>query len=302
MIRRIRDSLPTCMIITLMLTQLSCTAPIDIDTRNSEPVVVVYGYLTDEYKYQNVRVTKSSPYFEANTSIPVPDANVQITSSDGQAYTLKYEKEGYYTSPEKFAAKPGTTYHLTVEVQTDKELEIYEAQTTILPLVPIDSVTITPLLIMGFRHFSLNVYMQEPAETANFYLFRFFLKDSISNEKISKLITTDDRFYNGEYVSGASITMFEDATDEKILEFYKNRYDEDDDAYNYLLTPGDTVRVQVLNIEKGYCYFIQECISEMYGENPFFGGPPSNITTNLSNGAVGFFTGFCIQEHTAVTP
>jgi hypothetical protein len=28
----------------------------------------------------------------------------------------------------------------------------------------------------------------------------------------------------------------------------------------------------------------------MNGENPFFGGPASNIITNISNGGLGYFT------------
>jgi len=108
--------------------------------------------------------------------------------------------------------------------------------------------------------------------------------------------------YNGNYIPGATITYFNDATDEKILDMYKQYYEDDDDAYNYLVAPGDSIRLQVMNIEKGYYQFIRECTSEMYGENPFFGGPPSNITTNISNGAVGFFTGYCTKELTTVVP
>lgn len=282
----------------LLALSFSCTAPIDISTRNSEPVIVIYGYITDEYKTQHIRITGSSPYFDENTNRSITDAEVRVTTSAGEEYPFVSEKMGYYISQKRFAGVPGVTYTLSVEVDFDGdgETELYEAETTLLPVVPVDSVDIKMIDIMMYRHFALNFYMQEPAETENYYLFKFFINDSISNDKISDLITSDDRTYNGEYVTGATITYFEDATDEDVLE--KNK-DEDD---VYMAVPGDRIRIQILNIEKGYYHFINQCISEKYGENPFFGGPPSNITTNFSNGAIGYFTGYCVQEHKVVVP
>jgi len=58
----------------------------------------------------------------------------------------------------------------------------------------------------------------------------------------------------------------------------------------------------MLNIERAYFDFISDCSRERRGENPFFGGPPSNISTNLSAGAVGCFTSFCIEEQKTVVP
>ena len=277
----------------------SCTAPIDIKTRNSEPVIVIYGQITDEYKYQYIRITSSSPYFDEKMSPMISGAVVRVASTDGELFRFYEEKNGYYVSENPFAARSGMTYNLTVEVDFDKdgEIEKYEASTTILPVTPVDSVDIKPVTIMGYRHFSMNFYMQDPSEIENFYLCVFYINDSLTNNKLSQYLYSDDLMYNGEYVDGASITYFEDATDEKNLTAPRA-----DEEGNYMVSPGDKIRLQMLNIEKGYYNFITECISEKYGENPFFGGPPSNISTNLSNGAVGYFTGFCLQEHMTTVP
>jgi|GEM_PF-566910 len=280
----------------------SCTAPIDINTRDSEPVIVIYGQLTDENKHQFIRITSSSPYFDNKTNPIVSDAKVKVTSSDGDEYAFIYEEDGYYVSDRIFAASLGITYHLAVEVDFDKDgtIETYEAETTILPIFPVDYVDIVPLSSMGYRYFSLNFYAQEPVETDNWYLFRILVNDSLANGSISKHIISEDEMYNGEYIDGASIYYLADATDEKHI---KDREDQDSFTEEEIfVTPGDNIRVQILNIEKGYYNFILQCISEKDGENPFFGGPPSNITTNLSNGAVGYFAGFCIQEKATVVP
>jgi len=283
------------LVLFTIVSFFSCVAPIDINTRNSEPVIVIYGQLTDEIDYQYIRITSSSPYFDNKINMVISDAKVMVTSSDGEEYMFISEKEGYYVSEKKFAARVGNTYYLTVNVDFDKDgvIEIYEAETTILPIIPVDSLEVKPINIMGYNHYTLNIFMQEPSETEDYYLFRFFINDSISNNKISEFIVSDDRMYNGAYLSGISIYYFEDATGDSPYS---------DEERDYFVKSGDIIRLQILKIEKGYYHFINECISEKYGENPFFGGPPSNIATNMSNGAIGYFTGFCMQEKEAMVP
>ena len=273
----------------------SCTAPIDIHTKNSEQVPVIYGYLTDEFKNQLVRVTRSSPYFQKEENQIIADAKVWVTSSTGREYTFEHDSKGYYLSQRRFAAEPGVTYRLTVEVDflDDGVVECYEAETTTLPVTPADSVSISMLSIMGFLHYSLNISMQDPPETENYYLFKYFINDTISNEKISDHLISDDALFNGQYMTNANVQFFNAASD---FEETENNRD------LFLVNPGDKIRLQVLNIEKEYYYFIRDCTMEKYGSNPFFGGPPSNVFTNLSNGAIGFFSSFCIQEFNTAIP
>jgi hypothetical protein len=278
---------------------MGCTARMDIDTRDSEPVIVIYGCLTDEEGDQRVRITRSSPFFDDRENAPVEDAVVRIASSGGEVYEMHYEAEGFYVGATSFAARPGVTYSLRVEVDFDSDgtVDSYEAQTTIPSVVPVDSVNITRQDIMGYRHFSLNVYLQEPAETEDYYLFKFRINDGISNDRLSEFLISEDRIYNGSYLDGVNVVYIEDATDERVIE--KNK---DNDDKVYVAVPGDPLSLHVLHIEKGYYRFIRECLTEQSGENPLFGGPPSNISTNLSDGAVGYFTGYCIQECTAIVP
>jgi hypothetical protein len=295
MMNRFLTYIPVYVFLTAVF--FSCTAPIDINTRDSEPVIVIYGCLSNKRKYQSVRITGSSPYFDNKKNEVVEDAKVWIKDSEGHDYTLLYGEDGYYFSDSRLHVCPGVTYHLIVNVDFDKDgtIETYEAMTTIQPLLTIDSIDVKPITIMGYRHFSLNIYMQDPPETENFYLFRFYVNDSLSNNQISDYIVTDDEFFNGSYVEN-TVYYFEDITDEKVVK--KNEGDDN----VYMVSPGDKIRLQMINIEKGYCQFINECNAELRGGNPMFGGPPSNISTNLSNGAVGFFTGYCVCERMTVVP
>ena len=283
--------------LTLVLF-FSCTAPIDIHTSDSEPVIVIYGCLTDEYKNQYIRVTSSSPYFYDAYNPVINDAKVKVTSSNGREYPFVYENNGYYISQRRFSAAPGITYRLSVEIDSgnDGKTDCYEAETTTLPVVPVDSIDFNVINIMGIKHYSLIFYMQEPAETENYYLFNFFINDSISNEKISNSLISNDLMYNGDYINGANVTFFEDGTDPDVIAW------NEDNENVFMVVPGDRIRLHILNIEKGYYQFISHCMREKYGENPIFGGPPSNIHTNLSNGAVGYFSSYCIEEKETVVP
>ena len=276
----------------------SCTAPIEIHTRNSEPVVVIYGCLTNQYKNQFLRITRSSPYFDDSDNPAITDAKVKVTSSNGCEHTFIHERDGYYVSQRRFAAIPGNTYRLSVEVDSGNEgtVEYYEAETTTLPNVPVDSIGFNVVNIMGLKHYSLIFYMQEPAETENYYLFNFFINDSISNEKISNSLISNDIMYNGEYVNGGNITFFDDGTNPDVIKW------NEDNENAFLVVPGDRIRLHIINIEKGYYQFISHCMNEKYGENPLFGGPPSNIHTNLSNGAVGYFSSYSIEEKFTTVP
>ncbi len=278
---------------------VACTAPIEIETKNSKPVLVVYGCLTDEYKHQQVRLTSSSPYFEEKTNLSVTDAAVTVTCSEGNEYEFIYWEDGYYRSESEFAAIPGVTYSLNIDFDFDKDgaMENYRAETFMNPVVPLDSIVVKNLQIIGYRYYSLNIYMQDPAEFQNNYLFRFFINDSISNSKISESIITDDLLFNGAYRNGTTIEYLGDGTDEGLVERNEN-----EDRETFFIYPGDKIRLQVFNIEAGYYDFIEQCISEKGGENPFFGGPPSNITTNISNGAVGYFSSYGISEKKTIAP
>ena len=286
-------NLAICLFVFFLI--FSCTAPIDIHTNNSEPVPVIYGYLTDELKNQHIRITSSSPYFHEADNKFISNAKVWVTSSTGREYPFVHDANGYYVSQRRFSAVPGVSYRLSVELdfRNDGIVELYEAETTTLPKLPVDSINVTSLNIMGFHHYSLNIYMQEPPETDNYYLFKYVINDTVSNDRISDLIIADDEMINGEYMDGVSIRYFNAASDfEEIGE----------DWDMYFVSPGDRIRLQIMNIEKGYYTFIRDCSMEKYGSNPFFGGPPSNIHTNLSNGAVGYFSSYCIQEKRTVVP
>ena len=280
----------------LLLCFFSCTEEIILHTDNSDPMVIIYGELTDEWMHQSVKITRSSPYFDTQPNTGVSGAKVSITSSEAKIYEL-FENDtvpGLYVTSAEWAVKAGVTYTLKVEMDSDSGKKSYEATTTILPPIEIDSITITTINIQEFKTYTLNLYGNEP-EGEDFYLCKYSVRDSLITTRISRYQMLDDVMFDGQYINGFPLTFFDDIENQE-------KYPEGRREHVVYLGSGDKVELQMSKVSKAYFEFITGCQREMRGSNPFFGGPAANIVTNISNGGGGFFTGYCISRAEVIRP
>lgn len=275
---------------------VSCTETIEIKTDNSPPVIVIYGCLTDDLTHQTIRVSSSSPYFDKEPNPSISGAEVQITPSEGELIRFRESSTvpGLYESIEPVAGVPGITYLLSVETDfnNDGAAETYTASSTMPHPVRIDSMQIKHVKAPVFEGYDLYIYAQDPP-TTDFYLANYRVNDSLATAKISMHSMIKDDIINGQYLNGFSLMIFQDLE----YEIEQGEDIEDDRVY---LKEGDKVTLEFSRVEKGFYYFISQCQHEMEGENPFFGGPASNIETNISNGGTGFFTSYCIDRTTTI--
>ncbi|MDR1339610.1 MAG: DUF4249 domain-containing protein [Prevotellaceae bacterium] len=288
--------------LTLILASLlSCVEPFDIKTDNSPPVIVIYGYLTDEPGYHAIKVSASSPYFDTAPNRGISGATVKISSDNTLISFHEVDTvPGLYVTVSRTAGIPGRTYSLSVETDFDSDgiRETYTATSTMLSAVEVDSVTIQEMSLMGNRFYTLNLYAQD-APGEDYYLGRYRLNDSIILASIDRLSPMSDATLDGQYINGLMIRGFSDERDREKIE---NRDDGENRNPRVYLSPGDTITFSLCRIEKGYYEFINQCQQEMNGENPFFGGPASNITTNISGGGIGYFTTYAFSTVKTVVP
>ena len=274
-----------------------CTETIELDTNDAKPVIVIYGVLTDVPSYQEIQISSSTGYFDNKPNPRISDAIVSITSEEGTEYVLQEVDTvpGLYRTSVLMSGIPGKTY--TLEVKTDFDGdgtgETYSAEAKMEEKVILDSILITTPDMMGFEFYSINLYAQDIADKS-YYFARYQVNDSVYN-KISTYIVFDDMGIENQYTNGASIGYFPDIKE-------KDRYTEEDAKHMTFIKPGDTVRLQLCSISKGYYNFLLQCQKEIAGENPFFGGPLSNVATNLSNGAIGYFAARTLSEKQEIAP
>ena len=291
----------TMLIVFFSILFNSCTEDITINTNNSIPVPVVYGTITDHYIRQEIALSSSTGYFDQKENERISDAIVTLeedSTNITNTYNLTQDSvgSGIYKTQQPMAGKPGWTYKLTVKTDFDLDgtAENYEAESKMPTRIILDSMNITKIKESGYTLYSLNISAQDPADQTNYYFCKYTINGTLYN-KISKYIGFDDTSLNGMYVDDLSIWLFYDKSN-------ISKFNDDDVKDMVFLSSGDKMYIEICNITKGYSDFIEDCQGQKDGSNPMFGGPPANISTNISNGARGYFTAYSTSSANSIVP
>jgi len=289
-------SIPAFVIaICLVTITYSCTEDTTIHTKTSAYVPVIYGAITDQNIRQQIQISSSSSYFDKEENKRISNAVVTLKEDSSvlsRTYILTQDSvgSGIYFTEQPIAGKPGWTYKLSVTMDFDNDgiSEEYTAESIMPQKLTIDSFNITKNKVGEYTLYSLNISAQDQGNEENYYLGRYNI-NGIWYNKISKYIVFDDTSLDGQYVKDLAIWYFNDVND-------KSKFSDDDAKDMVFLSSGDNMKVEFSSINKEYYDFINDCTNQKNGSNPMFGGPPANISTNISNGARGFFTAYAISS------
>lgn len=234
----------------------ACEKVIDLDLKNTKPVIVIEANVNDNFSQQVVKVTQTKPFTEDNTIVPISDAVITLKDlTDNRTYSFSLaDNKGTYLST-NFRGKPGNTYELSVSANN----QVYTAKSTMPKKVLLDSISVAEVTFFGETNKYIKVHYADPAGYENQY--RYLL--TVNQKPAKGYFVDSDRFNNGKYVSN---TLFDSDMD---------------------LKSGDEIKVEFQCIDMNiYRYFF--AISQIGGN----GGPPtapSNPDSNFNNGALGYF-------------
>ena len=298
--RIIKFILNAMMISVSIISLDSCIEDTTIPTTDSAYVPVIYGTITDQDIRQEIQITSSRGYFDKKVNARISDARV-ILSEDSAAihhtYILLQDSvgSGIYKTKDKMRGKPGWTYGLrvTMDFNHDGSVKTYTAGCTMPKKVNLDSLDIKKVKEGDYTMYTVNISAVDPKEE-NYYFGKYYINGKFYNTT-SKYILFDDMSLNGQNIRDLSIDYFFDKTN-------KDKFSDDDAKDMIFMSSGDNLTLQVSNVNKDYWDFISDCINQKNGSNPMFGGPATNISTNITNGARGFFTAYCISSASAVAP
>ncbi|RZK23660.1 MAG: DUF4249 domain-containing protein [Flavobacterium sp.] len=238
----------------LLITLSGCEKVIDLELKDSEPVIVIYGDINDQLENQYVRISKSYNFTEPNKFNAVTGARVIITSQAGSVINYSEITPGVYQSP-KFRGITGVKYTLDITVEGQK----FTATSTMPEKVFLDSLNFREVSFFGKNSTHLVANFHDPLGIQNQY--RYLL--SVKNKAVEDLVT-EDRFNDGNKVAN---TIYHDLND---------------------LEPGDDIELDLQCIDRNvYKYYYA------FGQNSGEGGPPiapANPPSNISNGALGIFS------------
>ncbi|MFA9370248.1 MAG: DUF4249 domain-containing protein [Labilibaculum antarcticum] len=275
--------------ISIFLSVAACTEEIDVKLDDGETRLSVDAKVTSDLKKHVVILKESSDVFYSKEAIAV--SNAIITVNDGSNNYEYTEKEpGYYESNIEFTGQAGKTYSLSignVDINKDGTIEEYFASSTMRQPYTVDSVKLH--FDPNYETYSddkdkgefwlLSLYMKDNIETEDYYGFACQVNDVVVHDTITEVMVQKDTYFNGELTKGADVG-----------EFNQSKPDE-------ILTNLDKVTLETYAITKGYYDFIDQ-FQEMDEGQSMFSGPPGNITSNISNDAVGFFAVYSISRTT----
>jgi Domain of unknown function (DUF4249) len=243
----------------------ACKKVINVDLKNAAPQIVIEGNVTDDAGAYEVRISRTVDFSADNVYPPVTNATVYITDSmQGRTDQLTQADSGVYLS-NTITGISGHIYGMQVNVDGQQ----YTASSMMPARVPLDSITFAENVNFN-NQLEVNaiVNFQDPAVGHNYYQFTEY----VNGRQIPDIFVFDDRLSTGRYIQDP---LFNDS------------------AY---LQKGDTLVLIMACIDANtYNYFYQ--LQDVTGNSlQAQSATPSNPTSNISNGALGYFSAHTTQR------
>ena len=245
------------LIVTAGLT--SCTKIIEIDTKNAEPQLVIEGKIVDRLIEQQILITKTVGYDEVGVYPKVTGATVRVTDSRGNNYAFTEKSPGIYVN--RMRGVYGVTYTMDVTAEGKN----YQASSKMPNSVKLDSIGVVSNSFFGEERKTAAAFFVDPAKESNSYHFNLYINGVFAD----RIFVENDRLTNG---NNLRVQLFYQAND-------------DDDG----LKSGDNFSIEMEGIDSNiFNYWF--ALSQQDGRGPNQGTTPSNPTSNISNGALGYFS------------
>ncbi len=243
----------------LLVGLAACKKVISVDLRDAPSEVVIEGEITNASgSPAQVKISKSIDFSASNTYPPVSGATVRVTdSSSGYSAQLIESTPGLYAT-RGLVGTPNHVYKLDVTVDG----KVYSASSRMPRPVVLDSVTFALNTDFNNKQ-NINAVMnfRDPDGLGNYYQFT----ETLRGRLIPNIFVFEDRLSDGKYIEQP---LFNDSS---------------------YLQRGDTVLLTMNCVDKNvYNYFFT--LADVTGNNNFQTATPANPNTNISNGALGYFS------------
>lgn len=277
-------------LLALLILFASCEDEVEIDVPQSEPVLVVDGWLTDSLPVE-VKLSTTTAYFADGTAPRISKATVRLFENEMFAAQLTEVDSlpGIYRAD--FTGEVGNKYHLEIEVPgnyPEKVRGTWQSIPEYMKRVPaIDSLVIRNLNRSTYPSVLREgdyvvAYFQEPPGTGDYFRVTRFLGDSLF---LRSRFIVEDRGIDGQYF-GSFIPP--------LLLF---------GPYNEVDHP--VFRVRFESVTESYANFMR-LISEQVQVGSPFDSPPALVIGNIvrqndsSNFGFGYFRASALTIDTVV--
>lgn len=245
----------------------SCQKVIKVDLNSTDPRIVIDANITDEPGPYFVKLTKTINFDQSNVFPPVTGATVTVSDDAGNTETLTEATPGIYQTSTTTGVA-GRTYTLSVTASG----KTYTSTSKLYPAIPVDSLGIQKSFFGTTRN--IRAYFTDPAGIKNWYRLVQIVNDSAGKD----IYITNDILRDGRQM-------------DEIL-FMDNDNVEDS------LQAGDSVTIALQAIDEGAYNYFRTLQTITQGGDP--GSTPANPQSNMSNGALGYFSTYSVRRRSII--
>jgi hypothetical protein len=239
----------------------SCQKVVNIDLNSASPKYVIEGGITNSSEPCRIKITKTRNFSDDNSFEGIENAVVTISDNTGNVANLSYTSGGVYQTA-AIPGVPGRMYNLTVKLGT----ETFSAASQMPYPVNMDTLYSFDFFGFGDTVKMANVEYQDPAGVKNYYRFVLTL-----NHDVKENIEISDDQYN----DGKRGTQY--------INYFKGEE---------TIKANDSVSIEMQCIDASvYNFFftLDQTISQS-------AAAPTNPVSNISGGALGYFSAYTVQR------
>lgn len=253
-----------------VLTFCSCEKVIELKLNDADIKYVVEGIITNEPGVCKVNLTQSKPFYEDNQFPGVSGAVVTVKDNDVEFFLPETQPGIYETN--LINGTPGHLYQLSVTINNN----VFTATSTMPSPVLLDTLYVSNGPFGEFKFATIGY--NDPLGVSNNYRFVQYL-NGVKDPAIF--------WQNDEFTDGRNVTIQLDTG-----------VDKKDDPRN--IQKGDSVTIEMLGIDDGvYKFWYSLFFNGGTGENI---ATPANPLTNITGGALGYFSAQTVDRKTVIAP
>ena len=254
--------------IFILISFFSCEKVIDINLNEADKKIVIEGNLSNiSGSPAEIKVSQTKAFEEDNNFNGISGATVTIHIND-TTYTLAENSAGIYRT-NACKGVPGSTYQLAVTING-----VTYTSTSFMPLqlVSLDTLTVEDLAFGGSSNLTIYPSYKDPPGPGNSYR----LVEYQNGVQIKRVFAQNDEISDGLIITRPLINPDGD------------------------LKKGDTVRVDLQCIDPAIYKYWFSLDESATGENQ--SATPTNPITNISGGALGYFSAYSVSSYTIAVP
>lgn len=269
--------------ISLIAVVFGCETTVSPDLDTAEEIVVIDAWINQKMERQEIRITRSQPYFDNAVPAKVADATVTVEDlTNGTTYDFREGPTSYFWDPlDAPFGVVGHQYRLTVTA----EGETFASYSTLGRVPPIDSIKFhynPEDIVVQEAYYTAEFVATDPVGLGDTYWIKAWKNGVFLGKPGEMNMAFDAGFSAGQSVDGQVFIL-------PIRRDFVSPLDENPEKANEFLPPyrvGDSLYVEIHSLDPvayEFLYGVYFHTNRPGGFAELFSTPLANATTNVKS-------------------